>query len=43
MVAVAESPKERGFAAELDAAGVVEVEVVADVPKENVGFGTKRG
>ena len=43
MVAVADSPNERGLAAELDAAGVVEVEVVADVPKENVGFGTKRG
>lgn len=43
VVAVAESPKERGFAAELDAAGVVEAEVVAAVPKENVGFGTKRG
>ena len=41
VVAVAESPKERGFAAELDAAGVVEVEVVADVPNENVGFGTR--
>ena len=43
MVAVADSPNERGFAAEIDAAGVVEAEVVADVPKENVGFGTKRG
>ena len=38
---VAESPKERGFAAELDAAGVVEAEVVADLPNENVGFGTR--
>ena len=41
VVAFAESPKERGFSAELDAAGIVEAEVVADLPNENVGLGTR--